>query len=88
MPGTRSAIDQRHVSEGDRPRSHGVPKFRGERGDYLVDREKSTKTTQLVSDLHADSAFGGRRFIGHGVLYRRRSYVELQRSVDMGKLGV
>lgn len=88
VPGTRPSVDERHVLQSDRSERHGDPQLRRKRGDHLLNREESSKATNMVHGLRSDSSPGCGRSLGHGVLHRWRGDMELHRSVDMGERSV
>lgn len=83
LPESRSTADQSGRGESDRALRDRDPQLRGERRDYLLYRDKSTKATRLVGHLHVDPAFNGGRSVGHGVLHGRGRGVELHRGLDL-----
>lgn len=83
MPESRSTADQSGRGESDRALGDRDPQLRGERRDYLLYRDKSTKATRLVGNLHVDPAFNSGRSVGHGVLHGRGRGVELHRGLDL-----
>lgn len=85
VPGTRAPVHRRHLFQGDRFGGDGGAQLRGERGHHLFHYQEQTATAHIVSNLCVDPASGCGRFAGHGILHRRRSHMELHRSLDLGK---